>query len=153
MPTYLKFDIAGDDRVRELLRWLAANAIEPTEALDAIADDFLRVQQRRFSEASAIWKPLKPISALRKAARGRSTAPLVGGTLEESLTHAGARYAVRREAKSSITLGTREPTAHLHRDGTRRGLPKRPPVAISAEDARRWRDIFADHLLAGRHGL
>lgn len=153
MP-YLKVDVVGGKQLRSRLENLARNAEEPREALQEVADDFLQLQQRRFARASAIWRPLKPESARRKARRGLSTEPLVGGRLEASLTIRGATYQVRRMNVRSITLGTRDPSAHLHQRGTSKKLPARPPVSLSPADERRWRDIFARSLTGAlRRGL
>jgi hypothetical protein len=145
----LHFERDTIDRLKAVLedREQAARVVTP--ALDEIADDFLGIQSRRFGAAAAIWAPLKPETALRKAAGGRQPLPLVGGELEASLTRAGARFAVRRVGDKSVTLGTSDPVANLHQGGTRR-MKRRPPVSLSRADERRWVEIIERHLSGTR---
>jgi hypothetical protein len=148
----LRFERDTIERLKAALEDREQRAKHVTPALDEIADDFLAVQRRRFSAAAAIWQPLSPESAVRKARSGRAPVPLVGGELESSLTRRGARFAVRRIGDNSVTLGTSDPVAHLHRDGTRR-LPRRPPVSLSRADERRWVRIIERHLSGERPGV
>jgi phage gpG-like protein len=145
----LHFERDTIERLKAVLedREHAARVVTP--ALDEIADDFLDIQSRRFAAASATWLPLKPETAIRKAAGGRPPEPLVGGELEQSLTRRGARFAIRRVDGNSVTLGTSDPVANLHQGGTRR-MPRRPPVSLFRADERRWVEIIERHLSGSR---
>jgi phage gpG-like protein len=145
----LRFERDTIDRLKAVLEDREQAARVVTAALDEIADDFLNVQSRRFGAAGTTWVPLKPETALRKAAGGRHPLPLVGGGLEASLTRRGARFAVRRVEDNSVTLGTSDPVANLHQSGTRR-MPRRPPVSLSRADERRWVEIIERHLSGTR---
>lgn len=149
MKVTLDLDQRSLARLREVLESRELRAKHLAPALDAVADDFLLVQRRRFASASAIWAPLSPEWAVQKAKQGRSTAPLVGGELERSLTRRGARFAVRRIGSNSVTLGTSDPVAGLHHGGTKR-MPKRPPVSLGKADQRRWAQLFVEHLRDGK---
>lgn len=151
MKIQLRFERDTIDRLKDVLedRERAARVVTP--ALDAIADDFLNIQQRRFASAATTWIPLKAETAIRKAEGGRQPIPLVGGELESSLTRRGSRFSVRRVQDSTVTLGTSDPVANLHQGGTRR-MPRRPPVSLSRADERRWVEIIERHLSGDRPG-
>jgi hypothetical protein len=117
-------------------------------AFEAVAVDFRNLEKRRFG-GQAGWAPLSPEYAKRKAAGGRPPQPLAGGALERSLTVQGAKYSVRRINRASMFVGTRNPVANLHREGTKR-MPARPPVDVRPADTARWSRIFADHLAGAR---
>lgn len=131
---------ALDDRLHGLETRMAV--LSP--ALDEIADDWLNIERARFA-GRAEWKPLTTDWATRKAAGGRSPMPLVGGPLEQSLTRRGTQFAVRAVGQHGITLGTTDPVAHFHQDGTHR-LPRRPPVSMSLADEKRWAQILQRHI-------
>lgn len=121
----------------------------PRAALVEVA--VLRVEQQAAWLRGASWRPLKPVSAARKARRGRSTRPLVGGALERSLTTARAAGSVRRLAKRSVVVGTRNPVAHLHQGGTR-NMPARKVVSVTAADRDALRAVFARNLMTATGG-
>lgn len=145
MRISLRFEEGTIRRLQEALHDREQRARHVTPALEQIADDFLVIQRRRFS-GGAQWKPLSAEWAIRKAASGRPVTPLAGGNLERSLTRKGAQFSIRRiNNGGAITLGTSDPVAHLHRDGTKK-LPRRPPVSLSRNDEKRWVSIFERHL-------
>jgi hypothetical protein len=141
----LEVTIVGDVALDRRLADLAARSSYPREALEAVGDDFLNIEQGRFA-GDAGWKPLSSAYARRKARRGLPTQPLVGGALEASLTRAGTRYSVRQIDRSSILMGTSDPVAHLHQQGTRgasgKGMPTRTLVGIRNADLLRWRELI-----------
>ncbi len=134
--------------VLDQLAGMASAATDPREAFVEVGDLFLDQEKKYWRSAS--WIPLKPDSARRKAKRGRSTRPLVGGSLEKSLTIKGARYTVRRINKQSITMGTRHPLANIHDKGTRGALPRRPLISVSKADRAAYRGVFVRHLRSAR---
>lgn len=118
-------------------------------AFHEIADDFYEIERRRFAAGMAHWQPLSHAYALRKAARGRSVVPLVGGDLEKSLTRKGARWSVRRVTNTALFIGTKDPVTNLHQGGTRR-MPARPPVDVTDRDKKRWGQMLLQHVSGGR---
>lgn len=128
-----------------------AAAENPKDALLEVADLFFTVTEPGYWRA-ARWVPLRPDSARRKRKRGLPARPLVGGTLERSLTSKGARYQVRRVSKSSVTLGTSHPLAAIHDKGTRGALPARRLIAVSKADRAAYRDVFARATVGGNAG-
>lgn len=117
----------------------------PRPILRAVAD--VRQAQQADYFATARWQPLTAVSAARKRRAGRAGRPLVGGALERSLTRKGARYSFRRFQTQSLVMGTRDPVAHLHDRGTRRGLPARPVVQLSRREAFDLTSAFRDGLI------
>jgi hypothetical protein len=109
--------------------------------------------QRQFEtagqEGGSSWPMLNAATMEKKAHMGLDVRPLMlTGTLWASLTQEGARYGYAVLGPHSVRVGTRDPVAHLLRDGTRRGIPARdiegepPPHTIE-----RWADLVADDLL------
>lgn len=127
---------------------IANAATNPRDAFVEVGDLFLDRERRYFGTAQ--WIPLKPDSARRKRKRGLPARPLVGGTLEKSLTVKGARYTVRRINRLSIVMGTRHPLAHIHDKGTRGKLPRRPLISVSKADTAAYRSVFVRHLMQAR---
>ena len=139
----LEVQIEGDEAFEARRRQIRDRAASRAP-FDAIGDDFLNLQEARFHGAAG-WKPLSEAYARRKARAGRSIEPLVGGVLEKSVTRRNTKYSVRRIEGDSIVMGTRDPVAHLHQDGTKgasgKGMPARPVILITAEDRQRWREL------------
>lgn len=147
----MKIDFRIDaGRVFDTLRGMDEFASAPREALAEVAA--VRVRQQGEWFRSAPYKPLKPRSARRKAAKGRSIRPLAGGALEKSLTGRGAG-SIRRLNKQSVVIGTRDPVAHLHQNGARGGrLPVRKVINVSAADRDEFRQVFADGIMSAVGG-
>jgi phage gpG-like protein len=141
----IEVTIVGDVALDRRLAEMAARAEHPQAALDAVGDDFLHLEAARFA-GGAGWQPLSAAYARRKAFRGRSTRPLVGGLLEDSLTRSGTRFSVRQTDQHSILMGTSDPVAHLHQKGTKgpsgKGMPARKLVDIRSSDRLRWRELI-----------
>lgn len=143
-------DVLGAQDLLQRLKVIRANASDARDALNAVADDFLDVERARFRGA-AHWQPLTAQSAAQKVLHGRSARPLAGGALEKSMTVARSKYSVRRVRKDGVLVGTRDPVARLHQNGTKKrkrggALPARPIVDVRPSDQTRWRDIIARSL-------
>lgn len=120
-----------------------ANRVEnPKPALRSIGEKFRSRQVDVFrTGGGGSWAPNDPRTARRKQ-DGRVLVD-TGGLLR-SLTQKGARYSVAQVTARDALFGTRNPVAHLQRDGAR-GLPKRNPVPpLTATE----REQYAAGLLA-----
>ena len=141
----MKFVVGVDaEGLLNRLDGLAEFVDSPSAAWREIADLFLTREQTYLRTAQ--WIPLKPDTIRRKLKLGRTSRPLLGGTLERSLTRKGAQFTVRRISTKSITIGTRHPLASIHDKGTRGALPRRPLISVSQADRAAYRSIFAEHL-------
>jgi phage gpG-like protein len=165
----------NDQQLVNGLREMIRRGSDPRGALEAVADDFLRMEAEQFASqggrSGEPWKALSPEWARRRRGGGI----LVGrsGRLRTSLIRQRARGSVRRVTvrpgrTSGVEMGTTQKLAHLHQGGTTdryvrtyRGkplakpryagrLPARPVVAITERDQQRWRGILADHLLGAK---
>lgn len=116
-----RFTISRDTLTPHLLRKLRA-AQNPQPALRAAGEALVQMAKRSFDEPAlraASWPPLKPSTAKRKAAAGKSNAILKSsGTLWRSLRVIGVTL-------SAVTIGSDRPYAAFHQIGTRH-IPARP---------------------------
>ncbi len=124
-----------------LLSAIASRAGRTGPALSSAADAFRDRAARVFATAGfGAWAPLAVGTARRK---GHGRVLIDDGGLLRSLTVRGDRYHVQRVTADELFVGTRNPVAHLHRDGAR-GRPKRNPVPpVTAAES----EHFAEHLL------
>jgi hypothetical protein len=106
---------------------VAARAGNLRPMLERAADDIQQANTDHIRKAR--FKPLSAEQARRKARRGLSTRPLLGGELERSVAGRG-RFAVRRVDVHEVRVGTKDPVANLHKAGTKR-MPARPPVRLT----------------------
>lgn len=137
----MRMDLDVEDLASGLLDGMADRIEEPQPALRAVGDAFRAREKRVFATAAGGTWPLNdPATARRK---GTARVLVDTGGLLRSLTQRGAKYHVERVTRDELLVGTRNPVAHLHRDGAR-GMPKRNPVppTTSAE-----REEFASGLL------
>lgn len=108
-----------------LLDQVAQRAERPQPALRAAGDTFRAREARVFATAAGgAWAPDAPGTVKRK---GSSRVLVDDGGLLRSLTVRGDRYHVERVTSDELLVGTKNPVAHLHRQGAR-GIPKRNPV-------------------------
>lgn len=154
MRVEVRLDEAGAQHLLDALRGRAERAGNLRAALHDVADDFYNIERQWFATGAGHWKPLSADWARRKAAGGRGVIPLAGGDLEKSLTVKGRKFAVRRVSKDSLFVGTRDPVAHLHHEGTKGGrLPKRPLVEITRQDTARWAAMLLRHISGRKTGI
>lgn len=114
------------------------------EPLNAIADDFYKVEARNFRGGGVPEKfqPLSPRYAARKAkiAPGRPIMVL-HGNLRNALTGTGGEpgkaVPIRDIKKQSGEFGVRSPYANRHQEGTF-GMPQRKIVQLTENTKRRW---------------
>lgn len=126
---------------RLLLDGVAERVDKPWAALRAADEEFRKREARIFATGNGgSWAP-DDLSTVKT--KGSARVLVDSGDLLASLTRVGDRYHVRQVNGDSITLGTRNPVAHLHAKGAR-GMPRRNPVppTTAAE-----RGVYAADLL------
>jgi hypothetical protein len=146
MTEYVKIT----EGVRAYLDLLTGRVRNPREPLLHLVPEIRAFFARQFetagSEGGQSWAPLSAATMERHGVRPQML--METGTLWASLTQEGAKYSYAILNGDSIRVGTRDPVAHLLRDGTRRGIPPRDiegePPAPTQE---RWSDLVADDLL------
>lgn len=121
---------------------LRAISLEAT-AFPVIAEDFRRMQAKRFDNNGPGWAPLAASTIARKSRKGYPTNKILHatGVLRDSLTKSGAPGSVVRVTPDELFMGTHVPYAQYHQQGTKR-MPKRVIVDIGEEDAARWGRIL-----------
>lgn len=75
----------------------------------------------------ARWVPLNPLYAMHKAARGRSTKPLI------LMGHLRGSGKVLRDTPNSLEFGTQVPYSTYHQEGAE-NLPKREFLFYTSQD-------------------
>lgn len=150
----LDADLAGDERVRRLLRLMQRRARDLSDPLDEFGDYYAAFHAFRFLRSGEFigtkrWRPLSPAYKARKtAAVGPQPILTRTGRLSGSLNH--RPFDVDRVTPDSATFGTKTPYAKYHQTGTR-FMPKRvviPP--LQPAQGRLLRKIVADHILPER---
>lgn len=140
----------GTQSLLDRLQGMEQFAKTPRNALIEAGDVWLG-QERAYLRSTAQWVPLRPKYAKVKLRRRGTTRPMIGGELERSLTRKGSRYHVRRIARQSIFIGTRDPVANIHNSGSlRRRIPPRMLIHLTRADRKELRDVFARHLMSAR---
>lgn len=104
--------------------------------------EFYRIEAEQFESEGAAggqrWQPLTPAYEKRKSIAYPGQPILqAAGDLMASLTDPEAADAVLQTLPDELIIGTRNPTAIFHQRGTRRGLPRRPPINFSEQQKRR----------------
>jgi hypothetical protein len=110
---------------------------------DMFDDEFYAQETQHF--ANAPWPALTEAYAKRKAKEFPGK-PLLRATdaLFESLTATGKAGSVRRPRNLSLEIGTRDPKASFHQEGTDR-MVARPPLADP--NVGRYEAIAGDYLI------
>lgn len=150
MPTLLSFTFYGEAQLeRTLERYEAAG--DMTEAWEAIADDFARIERRQFATegryASGGWSPLSPRYAQWKA-RHYPGKPILEreGDLMTSLTQ--RPFGIEVITPTDLWMGSDVDYGRHHQRGSGR-LPRRRPVELTETDRRRWVKIVQTFLRNG----
>jgi hypothetical protein len=161
---------------RAELRAIRSAGEDPRPAFAQVIEDFLGMEKAVFTtQGASIGPRWAPIGARSAGTRGfsrtskkgrvskkvyRNPHPLqLTRALYRSLTQPRARYAIRRVSMDGVTLGTRDPVAHLHDLGTRKKLPQRRLMDIDRRVEDRWLGYVEDYLFGddsrgrGRRGL
>jgi len=107
-----------------------------------VIEEFYSIEREQFSSEGAAggfkWAPLSPTYREFKEVRFPGKPILQReGELVDSLTDFEAADSILRPLKDELIIGTKHPAAIYHQRGTRRGLPRRPPINLSKSQQRR----------------
>lgn len=120
-------------------------------AFGGIVADFHEMEGRRFRAEGPGWAPLAPSTVTERTRAGYGGAhPILRRTdlLANSLNRTGAEGAVVRVEPDELFVGTNDPKARFHQEGSSR-LPQRLVVQVDEPDRARWMGLLADWI-AGR---
>lgn len=129
----------ADANLSEMI--VRATTLEAT-AFPAIAGDFRRMMRQRFDDEGPGWEPLAASTLARKAKKGYPPDILhATGVLRDSLTKTGAAGSVVRITPDELFIGTSDPVARHHQDGTPK-MPQRKIVDLGPDESARWGSIL-----------
>jgi phage gpG-like protein len=166
------FDYEQEKLTRFLNRMLemGRRAGDIRTAMEAVADDFLKVERRVFDSdgraAGQRWTPLAETYAANKQREGRGIEILEllggkGGRLREAMTKRGASWQVRDIGRDHARMGTSLGIAKIHQrggrvtvksgpnKGRRYRIPARPFVVLTPEVKDRWEMIMRTYVVDG----
>lgn len=150
------------EAMRAELAAMRAAGEDPRAAFAAIVEDFLAMERGVFTSQGASigarWEPIGARSTRSRTTRSRTVYrnphPLISsGDLMRSLTSSHAKFAIRKVTRDGMTIGTKDPVAHLHDDGTPRKLPRRQLLKVDRAVENRWLGLLEDHLFGADRGL
>jgi len=153
----ITFEVAGVQQLNRTLGVMASNVQDLTGVWDDLRDDFLQGEAEQFDSeggaASGGWEALSPAYAAWKemAAPGRPILMLTG-RLRASLTNANDPFFVYRPSRLSMEIGTRDPKASFHQQGTGR-MPARPPVELTERQKKLWPKMIHEYLFKSAQAL
>jgi phage gpG-like protein len=138
-------------RVEELLERLKKNLQGPNTVMPKIAEDFRETEASIFRTEGSFqgrtkWPALSQNYEDWKEAMYPGMKILeLEGPLKNSLISKGTNY-VERMGTHILEIGTRDPKAFYHQQGTRK-MPPRPPVSVNDKQKNRWIKIIVKELL------
>lgn len=156
----IKLEIFGDVLVRRELLRFAGRGDDLRPVFNELAYDFNAIETAQFDtqgqRGSGGWAPLAPSTIARKEKAGLDPRILHATlAMRNSLTRRGARGSVRTVRRDQLILGTRIrsvrgfPYPAAHQNPGRAKHPRRPPVALTDEDRRRWVKAVQRFLVTG----
>lgn len=123
-------NVRGDEEARRLVDTLARRMSDQKPALFGIVDLLIEAHQSRFQGRGVRWRKPSEITQRIDAQLGRDPRPLrLTGNLAQSLTQRGHPDQIVRFTPTSVTFGTRAPSAYLHHKG--KGVPRRTVVGLT----------------------
>lgn len=131
------------------LRRLAQAAGDLRPVVGQISEVFANAAERHFdSQGSAGWQAWSDDYAAKPYShRGPGRSMLIrDGDLLASLADTSHRQHVRRATSATVEVGTRRPTATLHREGSRGQMPARDPMPPAGLFESRWIDALHTHI-------
>jgi len=156
-----EFEVAGVKQLDRALGLLKVNVKDLRFIWDDIYDDFRKGGEKLFgsegkggSRGNAKWRKLStPYAAYKARVRPGRKILVFDGNLKSSLTQKGASGAIYQKSKLSLTMGSSIPYALYHQTGTRRGLPKRPPIDLSNAQKNRWLKLIHEGIWKSGQGF
>lgn len=148
-----EFSVRGDDDVRDRLQGLRDRARDLTPVWPAVGDVVADAVKRQFAsdgaEFDTPWPALSPDYMAWKVKNSYSPDTLVKtGSLRDGLT--SRPMAIERYGATEAEFGTDDKVAVYHTYGTRRGLPKRPPLKRTPALAREMNGKIAGWITDGK---
>lgn len=131
--------------------------IDLVPAYEAIAAAFRRIEQRRFDSEGPGWAELAASTVAQRERLGiGGSHPILsrkgivdrgrrGGQLRTSLTTKGAKNSVVRPEVDGLFVGTADPVAKYHQEGTAK-MPARPLVDLNEADAAVFGGIIGEYV-------
>ena len=142
--------LPGDDTFTATMEGIGIRLADFVPVYDALYDAFRKIESARFDAEGPGWKQLAESTV---ASRGSAHPILnVTGRLRRSLTTKGAPGAVVEYEVDGLFMGTSDPVAHYHQDGTHGAgrdhnidMVARPVVDMQEEDAVTFATILSDY--------
>lgn len=145
-----------EDTFTPHIEFLMTRVSDMLPAYTEVYKAFTEIERKRFGAEGPGWAQLADSTRSERSALGiggdhpildRTGAP-GGGNLKASLTVPGHKNAVFQPEVDGVFMGTSDPIAHHHQDGTDR-MPARPVVDMTAADAVVFAEIIGDYLFVG----
>lgn len=146
----LNLSLAGDVQLNRTLIGTSTRVLDMRPAWQSIVDQFLAFEARQFATEGAAgsggWAPLADATIEARLARGGQAGPVLDdtGALKNSLTVKGAANQVLELTPDRMSVGTLDPKATFHQQGTSR-MQARKPIDLPestrkdfAKTAQRW---------------
>jgi phage gpG-like protein len=144
--------VTGTDKLINALEAMELSFKDFRPLFNQASQEFYAIEKELFategrSGASGKWAPLTRSYARWKTVH-RPGKPILqsSGTLMRSLMQPNARFSMRRITEEEMSIGTSDPKAVFHFNGTRR-MPARPPVALTPPQAQRIVKVLRDGLV------
>lgn len=157
MATSFSIEISqlpGDETFTALMDGIGVRLADIVPMYDALYATFRKIEQKRFDAEGPGWMSLAPSTV---TSRGGSDHPILnrkglpeqkgrtGGQLRKSLTTKGAKNAVVEPLPDGLFMGTSDPVARYHQDGTQK-MPARPVVDMTEADAEAFSEVISAYL-------
>lgn len=157
MPAYLEIQIEplpGNQEFIDHLDGMEARTADTTGAYAALWSVFRQRERYRFRREGPGWQELEDPTVLERERLdidgehpilNRTGADdyhgRIGGTLRNSLCRMDGHYAVFEPMGDGIRMGTDDPVAVYHQDGTEH-MTSRPVIDMTEADAEAFAEVF-----------
>ncbi len=149
----MKFDvkITGSKELKAGFARAAKDCHDLRPAYLEVYRDFLLTESAIFRKQGSPqkWVALSPAYAKwkRRHYPGKKMLELTGN-YRASLTTETHKYALARIEPQRALFGSTDPVHHLHALGTKRKIPARPAIQVTAATKKRWTQIIGDYVLS-----
>lgn len=129
--TNIRLQAFGADEEAHRVAGIGDRAGDIRPLLPGVRREFLAAEDEQFRTHKG-WKRGAPATIAEKARHGWGPEPLEAtGRLRYSLTRAANPDAIAKADASSITLGTRDPVARIHKGAKPSNpMPRRNPIPV-----------------------